>query len=73
MRDEHMIVTCRKCGIEYDMDFEPAIDDQHGECYSELWDVEVISCDEYGVCDCEDSVAIPWSLRGIDVSDLILP
>lgn len=44
MGNEHMYGRCEKCGLTYDMDFEESPYDQHGECYSEDWDVWVADC-----------------------------
>lgn len=72
---EHMIAKCEKCGIEYDMDFDEALDDQHGECYSEDWYVEIRPCP--GLCDiyshAEDYVRKPIDLSHMDFSAIPKP
>jgi hypothetical protein len=62
MRQEHLIVNCMKCMMIYDMDFEPALDDDHldafgDECYSEDWNVTCVPCAEWEDCNCSARVS----------------
>lgn len=47
---EHIIITCTKCRLSFDMDFEPSLDDLHtgpdGDCLAEDedWLIEVTPC-----------------------------